>query len=341
MRPLLHQTFSKVLGLVFALILLSISFIASIALGTTDIQFQTVVESFLRYDMASDEHVIIQTTRLPRAVFASLIGANLAVAGALMQAMTRNPLASPSIFGINSGAVFFVVLALAFLPISRLDQLIWIAFLGAGISAFTVYFLGSLGREGMTPLKIVLAGSAMSALFSSMTQGMLVLNESGLQNVMFWLAGSVAGKDIKDLLPVLPYMLVAGITALLLAYPVNILSTGEDVAKGLGQKTGLVKVVIAITVILLAGSSVAVAGSIGFVGLVMPHIARFFVGIDYRWVIPYSAVLGAILLLLADVVGRFLIMPQEMPLGVMTALIGVPFFIYTARTEFRSKGASP
>ncbi|NGQ94514.1 iron ABC transporter permease [Brevibacillus sp. SYP-B805] len=317
-----------------------LSFVASIAFGTTKIGVQTVVESFLNYDGSSSEHVIIQTTRLPRAIFAALIGGNLAVAGALMQALTRNPLASPSIFGINAGAVFFVVMALAFLPITRMEQLVWVAFLGAGISALIVYFLGSLGRDGMTPINIVLAGSAMTALFSSFTQGMLVLNETGLQNVLFWLAGSVAGKDAEKLIPLLPYMLAAGITAHVLAHPVNILSSGEDIAKGLGQKTGLVKISIAMTVILLAGSSVAVAGSIGFVGLVIPHIARFLVGVDYRWVIPYSAVLGAVLLLIADIAARFLIMPAEMPIGVMTALFGAPFFIYTARKEFRSKGAS-
>ncbi len=190
----------------------------------------------------------------------------------------------------------------------------------------TVYYLGSLGRDGMTPIKIVLAGAAMTALFTSFTQGMLVVNETGLQNVMFWLAGSVAGKSAEGLIPVLPYMIFAGIAALVLAQPVNILSSGEDIAKGLGQRTGLVKISIAVTVILLAGSSVAVAGSIGFVGLVIPHIARFLVGVDYRWIIPYSAVLGAILLLLADIVARFVIMPGELPIGVMTALIGVPFF---------------
>lgn len=155
------------------------------------------------------------------------------------------------------------------------------------------------------------------------------------------MAGSVAGKDADMLIPVLPYMLAALITAHVLAHPVNILSSGEDIAKGLGQKTGLVKMSIVAAVVLLAGSSVAVAGSIGFVGLVIPHIACFLVGVDYRWVIPYSAVLGAILLLLADLAARFLIKPAEMPIGVMTALVGAPFFIYTARKEFRSKGASP
>lgn len=340
MKPLLHRTPWKAAGLGFGFFLFVVAFILSVALGTTNIGFPTAVESFFRYDPASNEHVIIQTTRLPRAVFAALIGGNLAVAGALMQALTRNPLASPSIFGINAGAVFFVVMALMLLPVSSVDQLVWFAFLGAGASAMIVYFLGSLGREGLTPLKIVLAGSAMTALFSSFTQGLLVLNETGLQNVLFWLAGSVAGKDMDGLTAVLPYMLAAGVAALALAQPVNILSSGEDVAKGLGQRTNLVKALIAVAVVLLAGSSVAVAGSIGFVGLVIPHIARFLVGIDYRWIIPYSAVLGAILLLLADIAARFLIMPGEMPLGVMTGLIGVPFFLYIARKGFRSKEGS-
>ncbi len=232
-------------------------------------------------------------------------------------------------------------MALTFLPISSLDQLVWVAFLGAGFAAFAVYFLGSLGRDGFTPVKVVLAGSAMTALFTSFTQGMLVIDEAGLQNVLFWLAGSIAGKSTEELWPLLPYMIVAGITAMALAQPVNILASGEDVAKGLGQRTTLVKLAVAVTVMLLAGSSVAVAGSIGFVGLVIPHVARFLVGIDYRWVIRYSAVLGAIFLLLADIVARFVVMPGELPIGVMTGLIGGPFFVYITRKGLRPKGVSP
>ncbi|WNC17524.1 iron ABC transporter permease [Brevibacillus brevis] len=340
MRPLFHQTSWKTAGLVFGFLLLIVCFLLSIALGSTPIGFLTTVESFIHFDPSSTDHVIILTTRLPRAIFAMLIGANLAVAGALMQALTRNPLASPSIFGINAGAVFFVVLALAFLPITSLDQLVWVAFAGAAVAAMAVYFLGSLGRDGLTPVKVVLAGAAMSALFSSFTQGMLVLDEAGLQSVLFWLAGSIAGKATEGIVPVLPYMLLAGVCAQALAQPVNILTSGEDVAKGLGQRTFAVKVLVAITVVLLAGSSVAVAGSIGFVGLVIPHISRFFVGVDYRWIIPYSAILGAILLLLADIAARFLIMPGEVPIGVMTAVIGAPFFVWIARNGFHSKGVS-
>ncbi|RRJ67797.1 iron ABC transporter permease [Paenibacillus oralis] len=334
----MRQTPAKAAGLAFAFLLFALCFVLSIVLGTTEIRLETALASFIHYDPASSEHVIIRTTRLPRAVFAAAIGASLAVAGVLMQALTRNPLASPGIFGINSGAVFMVVLALTFLPVTSLSQLVWFAFFGAALAAAAVYLLGSIGRDGLTPVKIVLAGAALTASFSSFTQGMLAVNEASLQNVLYWLAGSIAGKETGDLLPVLPYMTIAGIAALALARPVNILASGEDVAKGLGQKTALVKTAIALAVVLLAGSSVAAAGSIGFVGLVIPHMARYLVGVDHRWVIPYSAVMGAVLLLAADILARFLIMPGEIPLGVMTGFVGAPFFVYLARKSFRSKG---
>lgn len=338
MIPLFRRTSAKATGLMCGLLLLIASFGLSIVLGATEIPVTAALASFIHYDEMSDAHVIVQTARVPRAVLAALVGMNLAMAGALMQALTRNPLASPGIFGVNAGAVFFVVMALAFLPIKAMSQLVWVAFLGAAVAAATVYALGSLGRDGLTPLKIVLAGAAMTALFSSFTQGMLVMNESGLQDVLFWLAGSIAGRDMETLVPVLPYMLAAIAAALLLGRPVTILASGEDIAKGLGQNTAIVKTVVALTVVVLAGSTVAVAGAIGFVGLVMPHVARFLVGVDYRWVIPYSAVLGAILMLLADVAVRFVIMPGEVPVGIMTALIGAPFFVSIARKGLARRG---
>lgn len=340
MLPLLYRTPAKVIGLVIGFFILLVSFASSIIFGVTDISLKAIYQSFVAYDVTSDEHVIVQTTRLPRALIATLVGANLAVAGALMQALTRNPLASPSIFGVNAGAIFFIVLALMFLPVDSLSVLVWVAFFGAAVAALTVYLLGSIGRDGLTPVKIVLAGAAISALFTSFTQGLLVLDETGLQDVLFWMAGSIAGRDTEVLYPVLPYMLAAGAAALLLAGPVSILHSGEDIAKGLGQKTAVVKMACAATIVVLAGSSVAVAGSIGFVGLVVPHVARFLVGVDYRWIVPYSAVLGAILLLNADIAARFLIAPGEVPIGIMTALIGAPFFVYLAGKSFRSKGGS-
>ncbi|MDW7675710.1 MAG: iron ABC transporter permease [Bacillota bacterium] len=328
---------SKFLGLASGLSLFVISFASSIALGQTPIALETVVDSFINFDETSVEHIIVTTSRISRAIIATVIGASLAIAGALMQALTRNPLASPSIFGINAGAVFFVVLAISFFSISSLTDYMWVAFLGAGVAAIMVYFLGSLGRDGLSPIKIVLAGAAITALFVSLTQALLVISQQNLEGVLFWLAGSVAGRTMDMLEPILPYMIVGWIIAFFLGHPVNILTSGEDIAKGLGQRTILVKVLMAMVIVLLAGGSVAVGGSIGFIGLIIPHIVRGLVGNDYRWIIPYCALFGASLLLLADVAARFIIMPQEVPIGVMTALIGTPFFIYIARRGFNKE----
>ncbi|KKI91022.1 siderophore ABC transporter permease [Bacillus sp. SA1-12] len=331
MENLLSRTSSKFAGLFICFSLFIVSFVLSIVLGQTSIQLQTTFDAFFNYDKSITEHVIITTSRTTRAVIAAVIGANLAIAGALMQALTRNPLAAPDILGINSGALFFIVFSATFFSIDSLVSYMWIAFLGAGIAAVLVYFLGSLGRDGLTPIKIVLSGAAISALFVSFTQGLLVIDEQAIQSILFWLAGSVAGRSMDMLLPVLPFMLGAGLIALLLGRSINILMSGEDIAKGLGQRTVFIKVIIGVIVVFLGGGSVAVAGSIGFIGLIIPHMVRGLVGPDYRWVIPFSALAGATLLLLADIAARFVIMPQEMPIGVMTAFIGAPFFVYIAR----------
>lgn len=292
-----------------------------------------VIDSFTNFN-GSNEHIIIQDTRIPRALIAAAVGSSLAVAGTIMQGLTSNPLASPSIFGINAGASFFVVLGVSLLGITSLDLFTWLAFLGAAIAAVIVYLLGSLGSDGLTPIKLTLAGAAIAALFSSLTQGLLTLNEQALDTVLFWLAGSVQGRSIENLTTVLPYLIVGWICSLLIGSKMNVLTMGDDVAKGLGQRTLLVKIFGAIIIVLLAGGAVAVAGPIGFIGIIIPHITRWLVGIDYRWVIPYSAILGAMLLLLADIGARYIIMPAEVPVGVMTAFIGAPFFIIIARRGF-------
>jgi iron complex transport system permease protein len=324
----------KIFGLIFSLILFVISFLLSIVLGSTDISISTAIDSFIRYDEGSNEHIIIQTTRTPRALIAAIVGASLALAGVLMQALTRNPLASPSIFGINAGASFFIVFAITFFSVESLTHLSMISFLGATLAAIAVYFLGTIGRDGLTPIKIVLAGAAITALFTSATQWLLVLNEKALDEVLFWLIGSIAGRTAEVLIIVLPYILIAWIGVLFLAHSINIFALGEDVAKGLGQKTVLVKISTAIIIVILAGSSVSIAGPIGFIGLIIPHISRLLIGSDYRWILPYSALLGAVLLLLADITARFILDPEEVPVGVMTAVIGGPFFIYLARKGF-------
>ncbi|OES44776.1 FecCD family ABC transporter permease [Domibacillus iocasae] len=331
MEHLFSRPSLKISGFIGCILLFAAAFLLSVALGQTPIPLQTTFDALFNYDETNTEHIIVTTSRMTRAIIASVIGANLAIAGALMQALTRNPLAAPDIFGINAGALFFIVFSATFFAVDSLTSYMWIAFLGAAVAGVLVFFLGSVGRDGLTPIKIVLAGAAISALFVSFTQGMLVIDEQAIQSILFWMAGSVAGRNMDMLLPVLPFMLGAGIVTLFLGRPINILMSGDDVAKGLGQRTILIKIITGLAVVFLAGGSVAVAGSIGFIGLIVPHIARGLVGPDYRWVIPFSALIGASLLLLADVAARFVIMPQEMPVGVMTALIGAPFFVYIAR----------
>ncbi|KGA96021.1 siderophore ABC transporter permease [Alkalihalobacillus alcalophilus ATCC 27647 = CGMCC 1.3604] len=331
MGNILYRKSYKIIGLVVCFLLLCTAFILSVSLGQTNISFRTTLEAFTQYDPNSTEHIIVTTSRLTRALIATVIGSSLAIAGALMQALTRNPLASPDLLGINAGGLFFIVLAITVFSVNSLTSYMWIAFLGAGIAGVLVFFLGSVGRDGLSPIKIILAGAAITALFASFTQGLLVIDEQSIQSILFWMAGSVSGRSLEMLFPVLPYVFGATLCAFFLGRSINVLLTGEDVAKGLGQRTMFLKIAMGVLVIILAGSSVAVAGAIGFVGLVVPHIVKGLVGPDYRWVIPYSALVGASLLLFADVVARFIIMPQEVPIGVMTAFIGAPFFVYIAR----------
>ncbi|WP_413307414.1 iron ABC transporter permease [Bacillus sp. 1P10SD] len=333
---LLKSTPLKWLGLITAILLMLLLMCASVIFGYTDTSWRTAIESYTNYN-GSNEHIIIQTVRFPRALIASAVGASLAIAGVLMQTLTKNPLASPGIFGINAGAGFAVVVAITLFSVTDLQAFNGLAFLGAAVAAVSVYAIGSFGREGLTPMKLTLAGAAMSAMFSSFTQGLLVVDEAALEQVLFWLAGSVQGRKLETLFSVLPYIGVGWVGAVLISGKMNILSMGEDVAKGLGLNTGLVKLAIGVIVILLAGGSVAVAGPIGFVGIVVPHITRSLIGIDHRWVIPLSGILGAILLLAADIAARYILMPSEVPVGVMTAVIGTPFFIFIARRGFNGR----
>jgi iron complex transport system permease protein len=333
---LFKNNFTRLIGLICTIFLLLLLMCMSIVYGYTDTSWKTAIETFTNYN-ASNEHIVIQSIRLPRALIAASVGASLAIAGALMQTLTKNPLASPGIFGINAGAGFAVVIAVSLFSIVSIEAFTWLAFLGAAVAAVSVYFIGSIGREGLTPMKLTLAGAAMSAMFSSFTQGLLVMDEAALEQVLFWLAGSVSGRKLESLTSVVPYLAVGWLGALLLSTKLNVLAMGDDVAKGLGLNTGFVKIGVGIVVVLLAGGAVAVSGPIGFIGIVIPHITRSIVGIDHRWVIPFSALLGAILLLAADIGARYILMPQEIPVGVMTAIIGTPFFIYIARRGFNGR----
>ncbi|WML46992.1 iron ABC transporter permease [Neobacillus sp. PS3-34] len=333
---LLKNKGQKWFGLFLAMIILIFLMCASIVYGYTDTTWKMAIDAFQHFN-GSNEHLVIQSVRLPRSLIAAAVGASLAVSGVLMQTLTKNPLASPDIFGINAGAGAAVVIAVTIFGIGNLHLFTWLSFLGAAIAAISVYAVGSGGREGLTPMKLTLAGAAMTALFASFTQGLLVLNEAALEQVLFWLAGSVSGRKLENLTVVLPYMAAGLAGALLIAARMNVLSMGEDVAKGLGVNTVLLKISIGIIVILLSGGAVAVAGPIGFIGIVIPHLTRSIVGIDHRWVIPFAGLLGGVLLVAADIASRYIMMPQEIPVGVMTAIIGTPFFIYIARKGFNGR----
>lgn len=324
----------RVIGLVASILLLLICLLLSITFGAADIDSGTVWQALTAFD-GSTSHLIITTVRLPRALIALLVGAALAVAGSLMQGLTRNPLADPGILGISAGAALAVVIMTFLAGTASIQVYTWIAFAGGAIAAIAVYTLGSVGRGGMTPLKLILAGAVLAYLMSALTTGILILSQRTLDEIRFWLAGSVAGRDLDVLLQVLPYVLVGLMVAFSLGKQITALTLGEDVARGLGLNTAWVKAIAIVTVVLLAGSAVALAGPIGFVGLVIPHIVRFWVGVDYRWILPYAAVWGAILLSIADLAARLIIKPQELPVGIMMALLGAPFFIYLARSQVK------
>ncbi len=333
-RGFVQSLTKPVAGLVLGLLILVICLIFSVTLGAADISWHTVYTALTDFD-GSKDHLIIRTVRLPRSLLAVMVGAAISVSGALMQGITRNPLADPGILGINAGASFAVVIAIFIFGTSAPSVYIWYAFTGAGITAISVYFLASLGRSGITPLNLTIAGAAISALLASLITTILIVSQRTLEEIRFWLAGSLAGADANLISQVLPYICIGLILAFLLGRQITILSLGEDIAQGLGQQTLWIKIAAAISVFLLQGSAVAVAGGIGFIGLVVPHIVRFFVGVDYRWILPYSALFGSILLLSSDIIARLVIRPQEIPVGIMTALVGAPFFIYLAKNKIK------
>jgi ferric citrate transport system permease protein len=312
---------------IIAIILLFIGLILSLSVGAADIDMAMVLKSIFEIN-PSKEQMIIQTLRLPRALIGALVGANLAVAGALMQAITRNSLASPQVFGVNAGASFFIVISVAFFPNLSSPSLVCSAFIGAAVGGMTVYSFASGGR--MTHVKLALAGMAVHFFLSSLTQGIIIFNEQA-KDVLYWIVGSINGKTWTHVAMILPWSLFGLLVALLFSRSVSILVLGEKTAQGLGQQVNRIRILAGILVIILAGSSVAVAGPVGFIGLIVPHIVRRLVGGDYRRIIPFSALFGALLLVYADILARFIAYPFESPVGIVTAIIGAPFFLYLAK----------
>lgn len=306
----------------------------SVRIGVSQISWRVILDTVTAFDESDTSHVIVMDLRIPRVLGAALVGAFLAVSGVIMQALTLNPLASPSIMGVTSGASFMIAVAFAFFPGSNYYQLISWSFIGAALGAGMVFSIGSFSKRGLTPVKLALAGAAVSALLQSLST-IIGLHYNVARDMSFWFAGGLAGVQIET---VQVAAIIAGIGligALVLARSLTIMSLGEEMAKGLGLKTGWIKGLSIVIVLILTGAAVSIAGTVGFIGLVIPHITKKVMGMDYRWVIPGSAVFGASLLVLADILARIINPPYETPVGTLTALIGVPFFLFLARREGR------
>lgn len=321
--------------LLLSILLLLAAMAWSITIGARDIDTEIIIDAIINYDEFNFDHLVVRLVRGPRVVAGVMVGAALAVAGGIMQGLTRNPLASPAILGVNAGAAFAVVAALYFIGDMPLRQYAYFALAGAAVAAVVVYGLGSMGRGGPTTLNLTLAGAIFTAFVTSFTTAILISDQDTLDQIRYWTAGSLAGRDWELVELAIPYIAIGIVGALLLARQITTISLGEDMARGLGQNTALVRVLAAVLVVLLAGGSVSLAGPVGFVGLVAPHIARFIVGVDYRWVLPYSMVIGGLIVTVGDALARIVIEPQELPVGVMMALVGAPFFIYLARWKVK------
>ncbi|MGQ0626121.1 MAG: FecCD family ABC transporter permease [Sporichthyaceae bacterium] len=311
-------------------ILLAVCVLASVAVGAKSISPPDVWAALI--DPGDTENdVIVRTLRIPRTVLGVMAGVALGLAGALMQGHTRNPLADPGLLGVEAGAAFAVVLAIYALGYTSTLQFIWFAFAGALVASVVVFALGSIGKGAATPVTLALAGAAVSALLGSFTSALVLMDRQTLDVFRLWEVGALTGRPNRVIVEVLPFLILGAVLALANGPALNTLSLGEDVARALGQSVLRTRVVGIAAITLLAGGAVAATGPIAFVGLVVPHVARALVGPDYRALLPTSALAGAVLVLSADVIGRVVIRPAEMQVGIIMALIGAPFFIYLVR----------
>jgi iron complex transport system permease protein len=329
-RGVLRRGWTRGAGLAVAAGVLVAVALASVAYGSKPIPLDTVWDALWGFD-GSNDHLIVRSLRLPRTVIGLGVGAALGLAGAVMQGVTRNPLAEPGLLGIESGAALAVVTGIYLFDVTSLTGYVWFAFAGAAAASVTVYFLGSLGQGGATPVKLALAGAAMSALVASVTSAILLLDLETLDQFRFWVVGSIAGRDATVAAQLAPFLAVGVVLALAAARSLNTLALGDDVARSLGQRVQRARGVSALAVVVLCGAATAAAGPIGFVGLTVPHIARAICGPDYRWILPWSLVLAPTLLLGADVIGRVVARPGELQFGIVTAIVGAPFFVALVR----------
>jgi iron complex transport system permease protein len=322
--------------LIVSIISLVLCMLASLAFGARYVSFHEVVNALIHTDTSSLNSIVVRE-RIPRTVFSIIAGASLGVSGVLMQSITRNPIADPSILGVNTGASLFVVSGIAFFHINSAGQYIWFALIGAALTAAFVYGIGSMGSGGATPIKLALAGAATSAALTSLVSAIILPRTEVMNAFRFWQVGSVSGATWEGIYSVIPFLVIGLIIGIISSPALNALALGDDVATGLGVNTGIVRIVGAIAGVLLCGATTAIAGPIAFVGLMVPHTMRLICGPNLRIMIPMSAIGGAIILTISDVIGRLIGRPSELEAGIVTAFLGAPILIFIAmRAKVRS-----
>ncbi|MEW2525779.1 iron ABC transporter permease [Streptomyces sp. NPDC047071] len=322
----------RAVAMTAAVVALLLAVLFSLAVGARAIAPSAVLDALL-HGGHGDAAEVVREMRVPRTVLGVMVGAALAVAGTALQGITRNPIADPGILGISQGASVGVVVAIAYAGTHTLTGYVWYAFTGAALAAVAVYAIAASGRGGATPVKLALGGAAINALLVSVTTGILTTRASALDEFRFWQVGALSGREAAIVGQTWPFLLAGLLLVLSVARGLDALALGEDVAKGLGQNVALVRVVGGLGATVLTGVGVAAAGPIAFIGLAVPHIARAVIGSDHRWVLPLAALLGPVMLLVSDTVGRIVFPPSEVPAGVMTALIGVPFLVTLVRRK--------
>ena len=319
-----------VLSIILCLALLSIMAVFSISLGAKNIAFSKVVDVLLGNDPDSLEAAII-FQRIPRTVFGILAGGALGISGALMQSITRNPIADPSILGVNTGASLFVVAGIAFFNITVAYQYIWLAIIGAGVTAVFVYSVASMGKDGATPLKLALSGSAVSIVLGSLVSTIMLPNNRVMEAFRFWQVGSIGSATWENIMLISPFLIVGFIISMFISGYLNNLALGDEAATALGTNVVMTRTIGALSSVLLCGATTALAGPIGFVGLIIPHIIRLIFGSEMSKMLPLSFLGSAILMLVSDIIGRIISLPGETEVGIVTAVIGAPVFILAIR----------
>lgn len=320
----------RLLWLAVGVCLLVLVFGLSLGLGAKPIEWTVVLDSLFG-DRTGNDAYIVRETRLPRAVLGVIVAVALGLSGALIQSFTRNPLADPGILGVNAGAAFAVTIAVAFFGVQSIHGYVWWAFVGAAVVTVVVYLLGTAGRGRVSPIQLTLVGVAIGALLGGITSGITLLNPSAFDQMRDWGAGTLSGRGWDIILGVLPFILAAAVLALALGPSLNVIALGDELAGSLGARIVRTRVLVIVAVTVLAGAATAAAGPIGFVGLMVPHVCRWIVGPDQRWILIYTLVFSPVLVTLADVVGRVIIAPQEVQVGIVTALIGAPVLVLLAR----------